>query len=401
MVATIDQPDYKLEVFMATSAVWAEVTNLVEFSFTRGREEELQAIEPGRLTAVADNNAGTWSPFNAAGTYYGNPWVGAAVRLTCTYNAVSYPLFAGFVEGWQAAPASQMDANVIITAVDELKFLATSDQAMGPFTQETVDDRISNVILGGFYRNEFGAGTIDSTDEEVLPVTLALGDLGMAHILACLEGERGIFFIAADGGWTYHSRRHRYDNASGNTSQATFGQPDPVTGLYAGGVLPFVEGPTILDDQRVYNRIAVDASGAGETAINSDATSRLQHGVKKLAVSAPFLTAGYAQTLCDYLLYVYKNPFVHIEQLVVEPGDAATWAQALGREIGDRITVIIDRPGTIGLSRDFWIEGITMEYRPETGHRTTWQLFDALVGGVGNPFRIGISELDGPDIITF
>lgn len=404
MSATIDAPVFTLEAEM-TGGGWVEIVKVLSFDIARGRQDELGTIEAGRLDVVADNNAGLWSPLNPSGTYYGAKWLNRPIRLKATYNAVTYPLFYGYAESWVPDNGSQVDANVAIVAMDIMKRMGKSKLRFldtYPIPEERVGARIAR-LFDNWVTEQPGESlprALDEGRDVVLAVPADTETNVLAHVQAILAGERGIFFQAADGTLTYHDRHHRFVTAAGYTSQATFGQVDAGSGAYTGGTLPYVAGTPVLDDQSVYNVITVNASGVGEVGEETDVTSAYDYDTRELSIAAPFMKAGIAQSLAEWLVYVYAIPFPRVPELVITPVSAASWAQALGREIGDRITLNIPRPGSINYQRDVWIEAIRHTYDKRGGLVTRWQLSDATSQGATPVFRLSLSALNSGHVLV-
>jgi hypothetical protein len=403
MVATRDDPIYTFEIHLRDDT-WTTVPGVIEFSCARGRQEELGTIEPGRLTIVFDNNSGMWSklnpanPFNAYGVTH---YLMRPCRLYCTYNAVTYWIFSGYIQQWRPVEGSgPTDANMIIDAVDYLYVLQLIKPIISLAAQGD-SERVQAVLAYCGYQPGVVEGiSADDSVDTVLAATLTGQTTALAHIQDICAGARGVFFQARTGEKIYHNRHHRFVNASGNTSQATFGQANLTTGIYAGGTLKYATGMPVLDDRWIYNIITVDASGVGEVGAATDATSVTYNWPRPLAISAPFMAAGQAQVLAAWLLYVYKDELYRIPALTVRPSVLAEWVQALEREIGDRLTVTITGPGAITFSRDVWIEGMTTSWKSTAGHITTWQLSDTQSQGP-TPFRLGLSALNSGHVLIY
>lgn len=244
------------------------------------------------------------------------------------------------------------------------------------------------------------ARSLDPGLEDALAANLTGTTTALQHIQEVLAGERGIFFAGRDGTLTYHNRHHRFVNGSGYLPQGKFGQADLTTGVYPANVNPYVGGEPVLDDQRIYNTVIVTASGAGEVGTATGSTSAGFYWPRTLAVSAPWLPAGYAQTLADWLLYVYKDEHYRLPALTVQPTTSAAWTQALDRDIGDRLSITINGPGALTYARDAWVEGIRMAWDKASGHTTVWQLSDAESLGP-TPFRLSVSALNSGDVLIF
>lgn len=65
----------------------AETSRARGISTFRGRQQELDVVQPGTATVELDNSQRRFDPNNAAGTYYGNLLPGRRVRIRASYGA--------------------------------------------------------------------------------------------------------------------------------------------------------------------------------------------------------------------------------------------------------------------------------------------------------------------------
>lgn len=391
MSAVIDQPTYTLQVAFNTGVPsWTTLPNLRSFAIGRGRNDELGAVQAGTLTLVVGNPTGDLSPDNAGGAYYPNILPVNPIRLQATYNAITYTLFRGFVQSWVPVDNTVMDGDVRIGAVDwfNLANLGVLNTSFAAAADEGA--RISAALALVDTRNLPTA--IETGEEPLLASTLVNVGL-LQHVGDVLAGERGLFFCAADGTITFHNRQHRFFTSRCSTSQGTFDQSR------AAGALNYVALDYLYDDRYIANDIQVTASGSDGLHQFGDATSKTRYGVRSLAVQAPWMIAGQGDALAQWLLQGYKDAHPRVAAITVDSdaNPSGLLPHQLGREIADRITVIKQSPGVLGISRDFWIEGVRHQFDAASGRGllTTWQLSDPAVYGP-QPFRLDVDTLDGP-----
>ena len=106
------------------SPVWEEITSRVRgVKTTRGRQQELDVMQPGDATVVVDNGSRTFDPNNAAGDYYGDLLPGKRVRVRATYGAegLDLPGAAGDYAsspdaGW--VPGQEVDFRALLALDD-------------------------------------------------------------------------------------------------------------------------------------------------------------------------------------------------------------------------------------------------------------------------------------------
>lgn len=124
-------PTVKVEIAfefdpLNTAPTWTDVSAYVRSgSISRGRSNETQTFSAGSASITLSNRDRRFDPMNTTGPYYAYMSPRNQVRITATWNAVTYPLFRGFVTGWpQTRDLSNRDASVEVTAVDGLGFLS-------------------------------------------------------------------------------------------------------------------------------------------------------------------------------------------------------------------------------------------------------------------------------------
>src|SRR5947209_69592 len=96
----------------AASPTWSDISGYVtEFAIRRGRQKEVDRIEPGTCTLQLYNADRRFDPIYTAGAYYPNVLPMRKLRVRATHNAVTYNLFTGYVEEWpQEWPGGQVAA---------------------------------------------------------------------------------------------------------------------------------------------------------------------------------------------------------------------------------------------------------------------------------------------------
>lgn len=128
---------------------WTDVSAYVRSVTThRGRSTELDTFSPGTATVVLSNRDRRFDPEHASGPNYGNLLPNKAIRITCTYAAVSYPVFYGFVDGWPQT-YNQLDATVALTCTDAFKLFSRRRLPESVYAYEVeLDDPVVWLRLG-------------------------------------------------------------------------------------------------------------------------------------------------------------------------------------------------------------------------------------------------------------
>jgi hypothetical protein len=131
-VATANRPTLIVQVAfddgaLVASPTWTTIAAR-SVSVTRGRSDETQRFGPGSATVIVPNKDRLYDPTYTAGTYYGKLLPMRQLRVRATWNAVTYDIFRGHVEGWpQKYNESNRDAYVELVANDAMTYLANVD----------------------------------------------------------------------------------------------------------------------------------------------------------------------------------------------------------------------------------------------------------------------------------
>lgn len=82
-----------------TAGTWTDVASyVVAVDTRRGTERALDEIQPGSMTVSLRNADRRFDPEYSAGPYFGNLVPDKKIRISATWNAVTYPVFTGFID---------------------------------------------------------------------------------------------------------------------------------------------------------------------------------------------------------------------------------------------------------------------------------------------------------------
>lgn len=134
MTAIASLPTMQVEVsFTAPYATpsWVDITTYVKgFDTQGGRQHELDQIEPSTATIVLSNRDARFNPWNTTGPY-ASMGVGLVpempVKITATWNSVTYPIFYGYVDSWIPSWSNPMSGDITISASDILGLFAVNN----------------------------------------------------------------------------------------------------------------------------------------------------------------------------------------------------------------------------------------------------------------------------------
>jgi len=209
---------------------------------SRGRSDETQRFGPGTATVVVPNKDRLFDPNYTAGTYFGKLLPMRQLRIRATWNAVTYDIFRGHVEGWpQTYNESNRDAYVELVANDALTYLNNVDlptwrtfipQLAAPVLWYTLDDNndgedynvVRDIVGGasGVYMHDDVNAFIDFNQDPIAPTGNSVNfDGGLAKLDA---GALGM--LASDHTWSIAFAFSRASGAPGSAAvlfQSGFG----------------------------------------------------------------------------------------------------------------------------------------------------------------------------------
>lgn len=178
MPASTVMPDVVVEIAFTTgpndpAPVWVDVSAYVEaqsvVSISRGRADELDAIQPSRATVVLDNRDGRFTPGNTVGAYYPNVKKGRRIRVRAMWPlATSYAdRFSGYIDEWPVSWPDETSAmsTVTITASSRLARLGRGVELRSIVEEEILSDGPAAYYPFGDPEGTTRAGNVSTTPQ--------------------------------------------------------------------------------------------------------------------------------------------------------------------------------------------------------------------------------------------
>lgn len=319
----------------------------------------------GTATLELLNDDGALDPVNLA-----HPAPGVAVRIRQAHNGTTYPVYRGFVKSWVPEHRSPNHSVIVVTATDGFDRIAGYERgpSVAAGAGEDTGARLHRILDSvGWPASERDIATGDST----LQATTLEGD-ALDEAQRAVRAEVGEFYVDEVGNMFFRNRRGLLTEARSNTSQATFG-----LGV---GEIKYVDRLGVsYDDEQFVNLVrATRIGGVEQVAEDADSRSRYRDkpaGDQELMLETDTAAASWAR----YVLRQDALPQFRITSLTLdarlEP-EHPVFAQALGRRMGDRITVVRRPPGVVD-SRELFIRSISHSWSSPDVWRTTWGLESA------------------------
>ena len=395
----------------ASSQSFTDISSYVRyFDISRGRSHELGEFRAGTLSFSVSNQDNRFNP--AQTTHFYDSTNSRTkiqplkqVRVSATYDSSTYVIFRGFLDSVPVKfLAEGADSIVTFTAIDAFRLFQnqtlqsigwrlgrTGFAELGQTTrlgysdaQELSSVRVSRILNAiGFPSSQ---RTINTGSKNV--ITQAVTTNVLTALKECETAENGQFFISKDGKATFRNRSYKFTNSLAINSQATFDN--------SGSNLPYTNVVVSFDDNEVINAYSWTRSG-GTTQFIADADSVQRFTALGSSETTINTTDADVFGIIQQKLSETSIPIIRIDGLTINPRqDTSIWAQALGRELGDRITVNIVNTDGSTFSDELFIESITHSVNASSqtwnwtltlspASSSSWVLGQALLG-VGTRF---------------
>lgn len=166
---------------LAASYTYTDVSDQVRYvpSIFRGKTSELDELAPGTCTILLDNRARQFDPDHSSSPYYPDVVPMVPVRLSATFNSVTYVVFSGFVLGWrQVELESGTDQYVEVTCVDGTRFMRNGQLGNSAYEIEVLKDSPTHYWTLQDVTEE-GDSAADVGSSPVTASTLAIGAIDL------------------------------------------------------------------------------------------------------------------------------------------------------------------------------------------------------------------------------
>ena len=128
------------------------------------------------------------------------------------------------------------------------------------------------------------------------------------------------------------------------------------------------------------------------TVTAEDSTSQTAYGERTYPIPGPFIPdTDEAENYVGAVVSAYKDPIPTLRVAISANRNQTAYANAIVREINDRVTVVATNDSDLGINEDFFIEAI--RHRIDQ-HRHHWVIFDlSSVRGFSGFWVLGVSRL--------
>lgn len=352
---------------VAGSPIWADRTAYVrEFSISAGSDSQqmVWTTDAGSATVVFDNLTRLFDPVSNSDIKTARP-----IRIRATWNSITYDLFRGTVDAWQPSyPGSARDAVTVAECSDGVSQIANAefrDTAPEQATGARIR-RLANLVDWPASLRDIDDGL--STMNRQAQTASAWSAMQDAAI-----SEMGELFVSPNGTLTFRDRDALWTESRSTTSQATFGDQS--------GELKYAElEPVGADVNAIRNQVSLVFNESGSTVTWTDSSSAGTNGMRSEQLQVSLTERSTANAYAQFLLSQFADPAVTFGSLTIVPRADPTnlWPQALGRKLGDRITIKLTPPGGgTRITRQAFIRSIEHSVTPGLQWSTKFGLQDA------------------------
>lgn len=357
----LDQGILGTNVLADNAALIVDVSDRIDGLTTRrGRNAEADQFQTGTCSLRIVDQNGDFNSLNPSGPFYGLLDPMRKLQITATHNGVTYPIFSGFITGYQTITPQESNDNVsycVISAVDAFRLAqnAQISTVSGTSAGQLSGARINAILDQISWPSSMRDIDAGQTTMQADPGT-ARTALGACQTVA--TSEYGSFYVDASGSFVFQDRAL--------TSSSVAATPTVFTDDGSAGLLYF-DAQWVLNDVLVYNQANITRSG-GTTQQASDAASIAQYFLHSytqtdLLMETDAVALDYARA------YVASraSTSVRCDSIVLDlytPDYDAGIAAALGLDYFDPITVITTQPGSTTLQKTLQIFGVSMQINP-------------------------------------
>lgn len=289
--------------------------------------------------------------------------------------------------GGTASPwKGSIDELVIYDTDESANAAALYAAATNPWSGDGTGARIGRYLdLAGW-----PAGLRDVNTGTSLLGPAALNSRSIIDLLwEVVEFEDGNLYVARDGDVTFRSRTARYADTTSTVSQATYS--------YTGANSKASGASFDYSDELLRNH-AVISTPTGDIFEEEDATSIGRYLRRTHTQRIPQADPNHARALAQWIVQTRKTPQRRLTGLQVPTvRDTTTFDQTVNLDIGYRVTVTLDPPGTGTISEAVLVEGIDHNVTPHSWTTTLWCSPDPSPEVV----IVGVSLVGGSEVVGY
>jgi hypothetical protein len=258
----LDQGILGTNVLADSTAVIVDVSDQLDsIKTTRGRNAAADQFQSGTMSMLIVDQNGDFNPQNLSSPYAGLLTPMRKVQITATYNGTTYPIFSGYITGYNTITPKFVGDVVYttITAIDGMRLLTNAliTTVTGAVAGEDTGTRIDRILNQVGWPTSMRSIQTGNTTCQADPGTQRNA---LAAIQTVQTTEYGAFYIDPNGIATFKNRSY-CTSTPANT---------PIYFNDNGTNLSYFNAMWLLNDSQIVNQAAITATGlATQTATNA------------------------------------------------------------------------------------------------------------------------------------
>ena len=374
-------------VFANKLSVTVDVSTLVDrIETTRGRSVNSDQFNVGKLSMRIVDQTGAFNPQNVAGPYYGLLSPMRKVIITTTYNAVTYPIFAGYITAYNYVIPDNITSTVgytTILAVDafQLTNLATINTVTGAVAGETTGVRVGRIL--DQINWPASMRVISSPCQTTVQADPGTSRAALNALQNLESSEYGALYIDGSGNFVFKSRR--VAELSVTATPTVFDDE--------GGGIDYANAVWRLDDSLVWNE--ANFTRLGGTLQNYRDTASIAQYFLHSSDETGLMNQTDTDVLANARAYVSSRSTtsVRCDSLLLDlnKADYTTGVTAaLSLDFFSPITVTTHQPGGTALTKTEQVFGIAHSITPQTWQTMFTTMKPVIVAGIFGDATYGV-----------
>ena len=357
----LDQGIIGTNILADNAALIVDVSNQVDGVTTRrGRNAEADQFQTGTCTMRLVDQNGDFNPQNPASPYFGFLDPMRKLQITATFQGVTYPIFSGFITGYQTITPQESNDNVTYTTITAVDAFRLAQNAQITTVTGTSAGQLSGARINALLDQISWPSTMRDIDTGQ---TTMQADPGTARtaLAACQTvstSEYGAFYVDATGSFVFQDRAL--------TSSSIGATPTVFTDNGSPGLLYF-DAQWVLNDVLIYNQANITRSG-GTTQVATNSASIAKYFLHSYTQSDLLMqTDAVALDYAQAYVASRAETSVRCDSIVLDlytPNYDSGIVAALSLDFFDPITVTTTQPGSSSLTKTLQIFGVSMTINP-------------------------------------
>jgi hypothetical protein len=336
-------------------ALVIDVTDITRsINIKRGRNILRDTYEAGSATVRVYDQDGRFNPQNTTSDLYGQLTPLRKLRISATYNGVSYYLFSGYTTTYTYTyDQAEQVAYVDITAVDGFRLfnLANITTVTGSANGQDTGTRIGKILDTVSFPN--GMRLID-TGNSLCQADPATTRTALNAIINAEFSEQGAFFMNAEGQAVFKNRANVIASAGGTPIE--FNQ---TTGI------PYKNLKFAFDDKLIINQATITRIG-GIAQFAEDAGSVVTYFPHSVNYNDLVVqTDTDANNIARIYVATRSDTTIRIDEMTVDLLDTAVPTDTmLGLEYFDNVNISNIQPDGSTITKNLQVQGLAWDITP-------------------------------------